>query len=456
MGQRQGATKSRAAAVDRLSREDARILKLEHGAISGHSCKVLVLERTGDRPLPSIAQIREHIASRLDDAPRLRQRLVPTPLRLAEPVWCDDPEFDIARHVTLVPAREPVGRSGLEEIVGRLIGQRLDRAHPLWKVEVVERVEEDSMALVWRVHHCLADGTASLRLCDCVLWTSDAEVAPCVERAWTPQPAPRAVAMIVQALSERVRRAPAAAGAASAKSSLRLMRQTFRRELRPGAAKTPFDARAGSSRAVAFAVVPFESARAAGKAVDEAITVNDVVLGIIAGGVRAWLDRGLGPADGIRVKIPVSLHHSGEDPQTANRDSYFFVDLPVAEPDMRKRLLAINRETAERKLDHDAETLYRLGQHPFVARWAMSPRVFTFNVSNVHGPSGDVFVVGARVREMYSLAEIAQHHVLRVAVISAAGQLSFGLCADADAVKDVGMIAEGIRRAADELVSAPA
>jgi diacylglycerol O-acyltransferase / wax synthase len=56
------------------------------------------------------------------------------------------------------------------------------------------------------------------------------------------------------------------------------------------------------------------------------------------------------------------------------------------------------------------------------------------------------------VREMYSIAEIAQQHALRVAVVSASGQLSFGLCADADAVKDIGVIADGMRRAADELI----
>ena len=44
---------------------------------------------------------------------------------------------------------------------------------------------------------------------------------------------------------------------------------------------------------------------------------------------------------------------------------------------------------------------------------------------------------GARVRELYSLAEVAQHHALRVAAISAAGTMFFSLCADSDAVEDL-------------------
>lgn len=111
------------------------------------------------------------------------------------------------------------------------------------------------------------------------------------------------------------------------------------------------------------------------------------------------------------------------------------------------------RETTERKLDHDAETLYRLGQHPLVSRWAMSPHVFTFNVSNVRGPAQEMYVLGARVRGIYSLAEIAQRHALRVSIISASGSLFFGMCADADAVSDLPVLADGVRSSVDELLS---
>jgi hypothetical protein len=117
-------------------------------------------------------------------------------------------------------------------------------------------------------------------------------------------------------------------------------------------------------------------------------------------------------------------------------------------------VLAINRETRERKLDHDAETLYHLGAHPLLAHWSMSPHVFTFNVSNVPGPKDDVSLLGSRVTAQYSLAEVAQHHALRVAVMSAAGSLFFGLCADRDAVPDLDVLAEGIHAAADELLQA--
>ncbi len=443
--------------VDRLTREDTRILKLERGAIRGHTCKVLVLERTGDRPLPTVDAVREHVASRLDAATRFRQRVVPTPLRVSDPVWLDDPAFDISRHVTAVDDRAIEGRGGLEQVVGRLMCERLDRSRPLWHLAVIPRLDEDSMALVWRLHHCLADGTTCMRLGESLLWDTTQDVSDPPPTGWSPAPGPGTLDLLARGLVDQARRRARGlspfARRAPRQPAVRLHKQSVTRELTPTAARTPLARHVSARRAVAFASVPLDPARAAGKAIDDAITVNDVVLAVIAGGIRAWLGRGFGPPGGIRVKIPVSLHQPDEGANVGNRDSYFFVDLPAADADVASRALTINRETARRKLDHDADMLYRLGSHPFVERWAMSPRVFTFNVSNVRGPAHDIYVLGAHVREMYSLAEIAQQHALRIAVISMAGRLFIGLCADPEAVTEMDVLRDGIEQAATELLA---
>jgi diacylglycerol O-acyltransferase / wax synthase len=373
---------------------------------------------------------------------------------VANPVWLDDPAFDITRHVTRAPTDHAVGRAELEQLVASSMTERLDRSHPLWHLDVVERYDDDAMALIWRIHHCLADGTTCVRIGSEILWSNDPDPHRTTACAWSPNAGPGTLGLFAHGLVDRTQRKPRPSGRARQRPpSLLSSRAAVKRELSRSAAVTPLGHRVGSTRNVAFATAPLDECRRAGKAIDEAVTLNDVVLAVIAGGVRAWLDTGAGPVGGLRVKVPVSLHHDGEGDAVGNRDSYFFVDLPVAEADPIKRVLAINRETRERKLHHDAETLYRLGTHPFVAHWAMSPRVFTFNVSNVRGPAVDIYVLGARVRELYSLAEIAQHHALRMAVISAAGLLSFGLCADRDAVKDLEALADGLRRSADELIA---
>lgn len=60
---------------------------------------------------------------------------------------------------------------------------------------------------------------------------------------------------------------------------------------------------------------------------------------------------------------------------------------------------------------------------------------------------------GSRVRALYSIAEVAQHRALRVSVISGAGNLFFGLCADRDAVDDLDVLAGGLTLARDELLA---
>jgi diacylglycerol O-acyltransferase / wax synthase len=440
-------------ALDRLGPEDAQILKLGRDVIRGHTCKVLILERSGAASLPNVKSLRRHVEQRLDRAPRFRQRIVRTPLGVASPVWCDDQDFDIARHITSLAADRPLDRRGLEELVALRMAQPLDRSHPLWHLDLVEGLHDGASALIWRVHHCLADGTTCMRVGSAVLWDPESNGEAVSWNSWSPTPEPRRTALFAYGIADRVLtsarrlrldgvRLPASAG----------MQRVLSRELRPSASRTALGGRVGAERSVAFCEAPLEQCKLAGKAASEDVTVNDVLLAMIAGAIRGWLEHQERSGDAIRVKVPVSLHHRGESQGISNHNSYFFVDLPVGEPDPVKRVLAINRETKERKLEHDAEMLYRLGLHPLVARWAMSPRVFTFNVSNVPGPREEIQVLGARVRELYSIAEIAQHHALRIAIISSGGSLFFGLCADRGRVRSLDVLAKGLRDSRDELL----
>jgi hypothetical protein len=189
--------------------------------------------------------------------------------------------------------------------------------------------------------------------------------------------------------------------------------------------------------------------------------VNDVVLAVVTGGMRRWLSARQARVEHIRVKVPVSLHRPGEKrDQLGNRDSFLVIDLPILEPDIREQLIAISRETSERKGAHDADELDALiqeaehlpmGDH--VVDLTMSPHVFALNVSNVPGPPGPLYVMGGRVASLDGVAEVAQAHALRVGARSSLGRLSFGLCADPDAVPDLDLIVEGMRRSMADLLA---
>jgi diacylglycerol O-acyltransferase len=410
-----------------LSAEDARILALESGTIRGHTCKVMVIG--GER---SAEHVRGHLEQRLGAVPRLMQRLDPGP---GPPAWSDDPDFSLERHV--------IGRGALDDVgLGRLVGTvmatPIDRSHPLWAMDVISPLAGGRTAIVWRIHHAVADGMTAMRMaCDLLLETAG-------EEARARRPGPR---------KGRSSRPPSALRRAVS------MPKTLRRELGRRAIPSQLARRVGPRREVAFVDAPLEELRRIGHAAPERATVNDVALSAVAAGLRVWLGELGSPAAGLRVKVPVSLHQRGE-PDAANRDSFMVVDLPLEQGDPLERLVAVARETRECKRRHDAETLddfFRDLSHlsrsleRHAQHWAMSPRVFTLNVSNVPGPAGPQLVLGAPLLELHSLAEVAHMHALRVAIVSAAGRISFGLCADPDAIDGLDLIAQGIGREIDGL-----
>lgn len=406
-----------------LSVEDARILALEQGPVRGHTCKLVLLD--DER---GVDDLRAHVASRLDRERRLALRLVDGDA----PAWEMDPGLEIDRQVR---DGGVVNEKSLPAAVGVLMADRLARNRPLWALDVIA-VEPGRTALVWRIHHALADGMTAMRMARKVLFDD------------APGAADRSAVGAGDGAVEA--RGPARSRLATLRSALNVP-SALHRELARRGAETSLDAEIGERRQVAFVDAELEDVKRIAHALPERATVNDVVLAAVAGGLRTWFDGLDAHPHALRVKVPVSLHQPGDE--EGNRDSFICVDLPIGETDPIVRLVAIAAETRERKADHDAETLdafFRDLSHMsssverFAEHWAMSPRVFTLNVSNVPGPRGPLSVLGAPVTSMHSLAEIGHRHALRVAVVSAAGRIGFGFCADADAIGSPQPIADGV------------
>ena len=454
--------------MERLSPDDLRILRLESEAIAAHTLKVAIVDPDPDgRPLTAEA-VRRRVASRLARLPRARQRLAPTPLRLAAPVWVDDPEFDLRNHVRAAP-RSVGDRSELERLAAGAMAERLDHARPLWCIDVAP-LDDGRTALLVRLHHCLADGVTCVRILSRLLWDSGADGPPMPE-SWRPSSGPSNTRLLAAGAMSRLRgmgNALAAAGRRAASPrrwreagrELVALPGVLRRELWPLAARTPFDRRIGGAREVAFTACELKDLKGIERAAGPGVTANDVVLAVVAGAIRRWLATRQEPARAMRVQIPVSMHHRGEDPgELGNRDSFLFCDLPVSEPDPRRRLTAINAETRSRKEHHDPDELYTFFHslchvrplYRVASGLASGPRAFSLAVSNVPGPSESVHLLGRRVASLYSAAEPAQHHALRVSAVSLAGRLGLGFCTDPGAVAGVAALAEGFDASLDEL-----
>ena len=231
--------------------------------------------------------------------------------------------------------------------------------------------------------------------------------------------------------------------------------------------RSPFDGHIDARRAVAFTRARLDELHRVAAATGGA-TVNDAVLTVVAGGLRRWIESHHGHLGAVRVKVPVSLHGLPSSPlpaddsaQPGNRDSFFCLDLPLGSSDPLERLAAIRRATLVRKQEHDAQQLdaamQRLARTPRLSHFAehvlAHPRSFALNVSNVPGPRRPVRVLAVPVGALYSLAEIGEHHALRVAVVSLAGTLNVGLVADPTLLADVDHLAAGMQAEATALIA---
>ena len=455
--------------VDRLSREDAQILELEQGPIGGHTLKVLVLERSPDVPPVTLSRLRARVASRLHRVPRARQRLAPTPLGLSAPVWIDDAEFDLDRHVRRSPTRGTVGAARLRELLGHAMGGRLPRDRPLWDLQLVSPLSGRRVALIARFHHAWVDGRQSLNVLRTLLYDEAGDDGAGAD-GWRPAPVPGTAELVATAVGQRLGALVEAAGAIGRTAAsperwwlgaqeLARLPGAVGRELLPGTVDSPFAGEIGRRRAVAWISAPLADYKAVEHAAGDHTTINDVLLAVVAGGIRSWLGHTAveGP---LRCKVPVSLHRPDEGPEVGNRDSFMIVELPVGEPDAIARLRTIHRQTAERKRHHDAETLDALfgdlalfapPLERLITRRTVSSREFAVNVSNIPGPREPVRVLRADLLELLPFAEVGLDHALRVSAVSACGELAIGLCADPGVVPDLDGLAAAMGDALSEL-----
>ena len=114
-------------------------------------------------------------SARLPSAPELCLRLGEVDGALW---WIPDEQMDLSQHVVAREVPEPCDRAGLQAQVAQLFEQRLDRSRPLWRIDVIPHLASGGSALIWRIHHALADGWSSVRVARQALWDDDPSELP--------------------------------------------------------------------------------------------------------------------------------------------------------------------------------------------------------------------------------------------------------------------------------------
>jgi hypothetical protein len=512
---------------DRLSALDASFLYLEQPTTAMHVGSVMVL-RSGPVPF-SYERLAHHVAARIAFVPRYRQRVRAVPGRLANPVWVDDENFDITYHVRRSALPRPGTAAQLQELVARLQARHLDRNRPLWELILVEGLAEGRFAVLTKVHQALVDGIHAVDLGQVVL-DDEPDVHDPPPHTWHPVAEPSAVELLVGAVADSIRRPQAVldtlrsgfadvrATAGKSLEALNGLAFAARTATQPPP-RSPLNPDIGEHRRFLMVSTDLEDyrrvrnhllaeprrrrriagptgadqrrngvvrpeqsdaapgpaggtgteLRAGGRPVAPT-TVNDVVLAVLAGALRAWLlTRGepVPPKSVLRALVPMSVR--ADDPSQAgavgSRVASLLVDLPTGEPSPLMRLHQISYQTmahreAGQAVDAPAiagiagfapPTLHSLG-----ARVAsgLSRRMFNLVITNVPGPQLPLYLLGARMQASYPVIPLARGQALSIGLTSYDGGVYYGLNGDRDAMPDLEVLGPCITDALAEMVEA--
>jgi diacylglycerol O-acyltransferase len=473
--------------ADRLSPLDASFLYMEDRTTPMHVGGVGIFEVPENGfDYDRLVQL---ISERLSLVPRYRQKVRGVPGHLANPVWVDDPDFDITYHVRRSALPRPGSDAQLRELVARLQSRPLDRERPLWEVYLVEGLADGRIAIVTKTHHAVVDGIAAIDI-GSVMFDVTAEPRKTDRPAWHPDGPPSPAGLVGEALIDWLRRPAYLADAArtSALSALTDARRvagiagrfvnglvsTARSQVR-SAPTSPLNATIGEQRRYGMTATSLEDYKRIRKT--HGGTVNDVVLAVVAGALRSWLlTRGerVTPSTSVRAMVPVSVRgtspYESDDEQeldaggpTGNRIASYFVELPVGEPDPVVRLAQVSYEMEAHTAAQQfvgAEALIGLSGfapptlHAAAARvisdW--SRRVFNIVVTNVPGSQFPLYAAGARMQSMYPVVPLAKGQAVSIGITSYNGGVYYGLNADRDAMPDVDVLAACIEESLTELL----
>ncbi len=456
---------------DRLTAVDASFLAQESQNAHMHIGAVMIFEG----PPPAFEDFANHVRSRLHLVPRYRQKLAVPPIETGRPLWVDDANFNLEYHLRHTALPEPGSEEQLRALAARIHSQRLDRTKPLWELWLVQGLDDGRFALISKTHHAVVDGVAGVDLAT-VLFDLEPVPPPLPHEGepWVPQREPNAAELAARGVKGLVglpfSLAGRALGAArQPTSSLHAVREAVEgvaevawAGLNP-APDTPLNVPIGPHRRL----VMIRSELSDFKEIKDAFggTVNDVVLTVVAGGLRRWLrSRGV-RTEGLEVRalVPVSIRAAGEHGNMGNRLAAMRAPLPVYVEDPVARLQVVRAAMdglKESKQAVGAEVLagvQNLAPPTVLAqasRINFSTRLFNLLVTNVPGPQFPLYALGRELQDLFPVAFLPRDHALAVAIMSYNGGMDFGLLGDYDAMPDLDALGDMFMEARDELLEA--
>lgn len=458
--------------MNHLSGVDATFLHLESPEMPMHVGALNVMDLPEGYNGNFYEAAKAHLVQRMHLADVFTRKLALMPFDLSNPVWVEDEDIDMDYHVRHVTLPTPGSNRQLQQYVARLHSSLLDRSRPLWEFFIIDGLKSGQVALYTKVHHAGIDGQAGVALGKAIL-----DLEPSGRQIKPPRPKVRrnqyqlgmaellgaAISNTGQQVFKLVKAVPTLVRTARnvlvpAKDETGKRNWLLPKNLNFFAPRTLLNVTITNQRSFAGRTVPLAEVKQIAKLVG--VSLNDVVMGTVAGGLRGYLQHHNDlPDKPLSAAVPVSLREAGDD--TANNQvSMVIMNLATDIQDPIARLRKINESSTSSKAMMGRMRAAIPTDFPMLAApWLMSglaslfgrsrlanvlPPIANLVVSNVAGIPVPLYFAGAKIVSYYPVSIPAHSMALNVTVQSYNGRLDYGLIACRRAVPDVADLADSL------------
>ena len=437
-------------------------------ALRSDFCNLTFLDRR-----PRDDRVRETMQRAIDAIPRLSQRVIGAPLRIAPPEFADDPTFDFDAHVRVAAVPAPGDDRALLDLCGALAERPLDRARPLWEFTLVEGLPDGRAALLQKVHHTITDGVGGLKLSLAMVDFERDPESPVPDDAPRRSPVPAtplsatrdAVVDAAQRGLDAVRRTFETAGhvvahptevPGRATDAARLVASIQRQALVTDSARSDVTNRRSLRRHFEVHEIAFEPLRAAATKLGGSL--NDGFVTGLASALGRYHERWGSAIDELRLVMPISTRERGDTSTNRFVPARVLVpiqpayDFRVLFDDVRERLQSAKRETAVSAAEGLAALVSGLPTSLLVAMTRSQTRTIDFGASNLRGSPVPLYIAGSRILASYPMGP-RTGCALTVTMLSYCDDVHLGLNIDPAAIVDTAAFMRDVRDAYDELCS---
>src|SRR6195952_1712121 len=447
--------------MQRLSGLDASFLYLETPAQLLHVCGVIILDPETVPSGYSFTEFKDELERRIDGVPMFHRKLKQVPLGIDHPVWVNDDDFDVDRHVHRMALPAPGGERELADLCGHLAGIPLDRSRPLWEFGVIEGYRTESGAerivVFTKMHHCTVDGVSGANAIS-FMCSLEADAPPLETPPGTAPPrAPGDAELLARGVATNLYKpvalakvvGPTVKGVAS---TIGRARQGTAMPAPLTAPRTSFNGTITGHRSLAIGDMSLEKIKEVKNAVEGA-TVNDVVIAVSGGALRRYLEeRDELPDASLIASVPVSVRANSKRQGGSNKVSTMFSRLGTDVADPLERLREVSRTNQNAKDHHkaiSADSLQDWAQFAAPRTFGLAvrlvsslkladsgPVIHNLVISNVPGPPVPLYFIGAKIIGLYPLGPVFHGAGLNITVMSSDGKVHVGAIACRESVPE--------------------